>query len=137
MKLTTQVQRAVDALVALARSGSKMTTHEICEAAGVPFKYAEVLIARLRRAGLVESRRGSKGGYTLAQPADEITFRQIVECCEGPILPVPPNATGAVAFVHTYLRVRITQFADGTTLAELSEVTETLASLDSEAGTET
>ena len=45
-------------------------------------------MARLRKAGLVDSRRGSRGGYMLARPAAEITMAEVVEALEGSIAPI-------------------------------------------------
>ena len=43
---------------------------------------------RLRRAGLVESRRGAHGGYSLARPAQEIPMAEVVQALEGEIAPI-------------------------------------------------
>jgi Rrf2 family transcriptional regulator, cysteine metabolism repressor len=60
----------------------------IAEAEGLPLAYLEHLVQRLRRADLVESRRGAHGGYTLARPADTITMAEVVEALEGDIAPI-------------------------------------------------
>ena len=60
----------------------------IAEAEGLPLAYLEHLVARLRRAGLVESRRGAHGGYSLARPAATITMAEVVEALEGEIAPI-------------------------------------------------
>jgi Rrf2 family cysteine metabolism transcriptional repressor len=60
----------------------------IAEAEGLPLAYLEHLVARLRRAHLVESRRGAHGGYTLARRADGITMAEVVEALEGEIAPI-------------------------------------------------
>jgi Rrf2 family protein len=60
----------------------------IAEAEGLPLAYLEHLVARLRRAALVESRRGAHGGYTLARAADEITMAEVVAALEGEIAPI-------------------------------------------------
>ena len=60
----------------------------IAEAEGLPLAYLEHLVARLRRAELVASRRGAHGGYTLARPAGEITMAEVVEALEGDIAPI-------------------------------------------------
>jgi Rrf2 family transcriptional regulator, cysteine metabolism repressor len=61
---------------------------EIAERGGLPLAYLEHLVARLRKAGLVTSRRGSRGGYLLARPAAEITMAEVVEALEGSIAPI-------------------------------------------------
>src|SRR4051812_50043031 len=60
----------------------------IAEAEGLPLAYLEHLVQRLRRQGLVESRRGAHGGYKLSRPAKEITMAGIVSALQGD---PPPN----------------------------------------------
>ena len=60
----------------------------IAEAEGLPLAYLEHLVQRLRKQGLVESRRGAHGGYTLSRPAQEITMAEIVEALEGHLAPI-------------------------------------------------
>jgi Rrf2 family protein len=61
---------------------------EIAEHDGLPLAYLEHLVARLRKAGLIESRRGSRGGYMLARAPREITMAEVVEALEGAIAPI-------------------------------------------------
>ena len=60
----------------------------IAEAEGLPLAYLEHLVARLRKAELVESRRGAHGGYNLARAAGDITMAEIVDALEGGIAPI-------------------------------------------------
>ena len=48
-------------------------------------RYLEQIFQRLRRAGLVQSKRGPGGGYTLARAPEEISLREIIEALEGPL----------------------------------------------------
>jgi Rrf2 family transcriptional regulator, cysteine metabolism repressor len=87
--------------VELARRGgtTPVPLAEIAEANGLPLAYLEHLVARLRKAELVESRRGARGGYLLARPADTITMAEVVEALEGQIAPIEcisADATGAI-----------------------------------------
>jgi Rrf2 family protein len=68
--------------------GEPISLAEIAEHDGMPLAYLEHLVARLRKAGLVDSRRGSRGGYLLARPAGEITMAEVVEALEGSIAPI-------------------------------------------------
>lgn len=95
MMFSTRAEYGVRVMVALANeqaaSGSEAapaSLSQIAEANGLPFAYLEHLAARLKKAGLIESRRGPRGGYLLAHPADEITMAQIVEALEGAIAPI-------------------------------------------------
>lgn len=67
----------------------------IAEAEGLPQAYLEHLAARLRRAGLVESRRGARGGYSLARPAQSITMAEVVRALEGQIAPIECITSGS------------------------------------------
>ena len=60
----------------------------IASAEGLPLAYLEHLMARLRRAGLVASRRGAHGGYSLSRPAATISMAEVVEALEGEIAPI-------------------------------------------------
>ncbi len=72
-----------------ARDGhAPLSLASIAEAEGLPLAYLEHLVQRLRRADLVESRRGARGGYTLARPAASITMAEVVRALEGRIAPI-------------------------------------------------
>ncbi len=60
----------------------------IAEAEALPLAYLEHLVQRLRRAELVQSRRGSRGGYSLARPAEDISMAEVVRALEGEIAPI-------------------------------------------------
>jgi Rrf2 family cysteine metabolism transcriptional repressor len=62
---------------------------------GLPLAYLEHLMARLRRADLVASRRGAHGGYSLARPAQTISMAEVVEALEGDIAPIECISEGA------------------------------------------
>jgi Rrf2 family protein len=67
----------------------------IAAAEGLPLAYLEHLMARLRRAGLVSSRRGAHGGYSLSRPARAISMAEVVEALEGDIAPIECISEGA------------------------------------------
>jgi Rrf2 family protein len=58
---------------------------EIAKQQGVPKKFLEKIIQDLIRGGLIKSKRGACGGYTLARSPDEISFYEVIEALEGPI----------------------------------------------------
>jgi Rrf2 family cysteine metabolism transcriptional repressor len=60
----------------------------IAEAEGLPLAYLEQVVARLKRADLVQSARGAHGGYWLARPAEEIAMDEVVQALEGAISPM-------------------------------------------------
>ena len=95
MMFSTRAEYGVRVMVALANEQVKDGVHatpaslaQIADDNGLPFAYLEHLAARLKKAGLVESRRGPRGGYLLARQAEDITMAQIVEALEGQIAPI-------------------------------------------------
>jgi Rrf2 family protein len=54
----------------------------------IPLRFLENILSELRHAGLVQSRRGTDGGYWLAKPADSITIADIVRAADGPLATV-------------------------------------------------
>src|SRR3989475_5302415 len=58
---------------------------EIAERERVPRQFLEKIVQELIHKGLVRSRRGPHGGYVLARPAEQMTFRDVIEAVEGPI----------------------------------------------------
>ena len=90
MMFSTKAEYGVRVMVELARrsGGEPIPLAEIAANDGLPLAYLEHLVARLRKAGLVDSRRGSRGGYLLARPSAEITMAEVVEALEGSIAPI-------------------------------------------------
>src|ERR1700693_2354766 len=93
MMFSTKAEYGVRVMVELARhvgveGRQPIPLAEIAAHDGLPLAYLEHLVARLRKAGLVDSRRGSRGGYMLARPASEITMAEGVEALEGSIAPI-------------------------------------------------
>jgi Rrf2 family cysteine metabolism transcriptional repressor len=96
MMFSTKAEYGVRVMVELARRASEsadgeesvVPLAEIAEHDGMPLAYLEHLVARLRKAGLIDSRRGSRGGYMLARAAEQITMAEVVEALEGSIAPI-------------------------------------------------
>jgi Rrf2 family transcriptional regulator, cysteine metabolism repressor len=91
MMFSTKAEYGVRVMVELARRAGEeepVPLAEIAEHDGMPLAYLEHLVARLRKAGLVDSRRGSRGGYLLARSPTEITMAEVVEALEGSIAPI-------------------------------------------------
>jgi Rrf2 family protein len=83
--ITTKSPYAVRALSELARRGqaTPVPIGEIARAREIPVQFLEGLFATLRRAGILQSQRGVKGGYSFARPPSEITVLEVVELLEG------------------------------------------------------
>ncbi len=83
--ITTKSPYAVRALAELARRGNAapVPIGEIAKARDIPAQFLEGLFATLRRAGILQSQRGVKGGYSFARSPGEITVLEVVELLEG------------------------------------------------------
>lgn len=87
MRLSLQVQYAICGVFDLAYNGqgAPIQVRVVGDRQAIPARYLEQIFQRLRRARLLEGKRGPGGGYLLARPASEITLRDIVEAVEGPL----------------------------------------------------
>jgi Rrf2 family cysteine metabolism transcriptional repressor len=87
---STKAEYGVRVMAHLAKSDGDgpISLGSIADAEGLPLAYLEHLVQRLRKAELVESRRGAHGGYTLARPAADITMAEVVSALEGDIAPI-------------------------------------------------
>jgi Rrf2 family cysteine metabolism transcriptional repressor len=83
--ITSKSPYAVRALAELARrgGGAPVSIGEIARARDIPSQFLEGLFATLRRAGILQSQRGVKGGYSFARPPSEVTVLEVVELLEG------------------------------------------------------
>ena len=138
MIFSTKAEYGVRVMVELARRGGQtpVALAEIADHEGLPLAYLEHLAARLRRAGLVESRRGAHGGYLLAREPGAITMAEVVEALEGSIAPIECFSDSPDGSIHcvreldpervctskilwTRVRGAIVRTLEETTLAEL------------------
>ncbi len=88
MKISQKLEYACRALAQLAKSYDGKTLSRLDELAqreAVSANFLVQILNDLRRAGIIESRRGAHGGYILSRPAEKITLRQIVDAV-GPSL---------------------------------------------------
>jgi len=84
ISVTSKSRYAVVALAELARSGKDpIPIGQIAERRGIPVQFLEQLFSTLRRAGILTSHRGARGGYTLARPAEEINVLEVVQALDG------------------------------------------------------
>jgi Rrf2 family cysteine metabolism transcriptional repressor len=85
LAITSKSPYAVRALTELARMGgaAPVPIGEIARRRDIPVQFLEGMFATLRRAGIVQSQRGVKGGYTFAREPREVTVLDVVEVLEG------------------------------------------------------
>ena len=99
MMFSTKAEYGVRVMAHLAERGDRepVALGAIAETEGLPLAYLEHLVQRLRRADLVTSRRGARGGYTLAREADTISMADVVSALEGRIAPIECITSGVDA----------------------------------------
>jgi Rrf2 family protein len=84
MRITTWAEYGVICALHLAKRTDEaaVTGRDIAAREGLPADYVEQILLRLRRAGIVSSTRGARGGYALAKPAGTISVREIITAAE-------------------------------------------------------
>ncbi len=96
---------------------------EVAEARGIPLHVLEQLFSSLRRAGILQSQRGVKGGYSFARAPEEVTVLEIVETVDGRLAggpPVDPARAGAES-VWSEARTRLAELLGGLSVADVVE----------------
>lgn len=90
MKISTKGEYGIRAMIELAKRYGEgyVQSARIAEERAIPENYLYQLLITLRKAGLVRSRRGPKGGHMLARPPDRINLAEVVVALEGPLAPV-------------------------------------------------
>lgn len=84
MRVTAKGEYAAQAVLHLAlRYPSLVAIHEIAERHHIPVKYLEQILLELKRGGILESRRGIRGGYTLARDPKEIFVGEVLRLIDG------------------------------------------------------
>ncbi|MFM6218654.1 MAG: RrF2 family transcriptional regulator [Dolichospermum sp.] len=86
LELSAKVEYALLAMLELAKHHEQkvpLTINEIAAKQPIPERYLEQILAQLRRAGLVQSQRGSKGGFVLMNDPWQITVLEIVTLVGG------------------------------------------------------
>jgi Rrf2 family protein len=132
--LAQRTRYALRSLLYLAeeQDGAPVQLARIAETQRVPPKYLELNMLDLKKAGLVRSTRGPKGGYRLARAPAEISFGEIVRVMEGPIALVScasvnfyepcgdckDEASCAIRKAFAILRDQTTKFLDSVSLNE-------------------
>ncbi len=134
MRISTKGDYATRALqdLALHYGSGPVPIEKIAERQGLPVRYLEQLLLTLKRSGLLQSKRGVSGGYSLAKPPDQITLGQILRSVDGPIEPIyclgeaprdPCGQEAACALREIWAEVHraVTEIVDRTTLRDVCD----------------
>jgi Rrf2 family protein len=100
----------------------------VSQSQDIPVRFLENILSELRHAGLVQSRRGTDGGYWLAKPADAITVADIIRAVEGPLATVRGEPADELEYadeakplqeVWIALRANIREVLEAVSLADI------------------
>jgi Rrf2 family protein len=116
LSITTKSPYAIAALAELGRGGDQgpIPIGELARRRDIPVQFLEQLFASLRRAGMLRSYRGVKGGYSFAREPGTISVLEVVELLDGPL---GSGATGVFAQAADAARAVLA----ATTIAEVIE----------------
>ena len=129
--LTNKGKYGLKALIALASlpPGETAFSNEIASANNIPKKFLDTILLELRNAGIVRSKKGPTGGYSLSRPASEIRIGHAIRVIDGPLAPIRSAfeacddcldpETCLVRRSMTEVRDAIAEILDNTTLEHL------------------
>ncbi|KOV67868.1 RrF2 family transcriptional regulator [Streptomyces sp. MMG1121] len=131
MRISARADYAVRAVLELAvRQGNgPVKAEEIAAVQDIPHKFLEGILGDLRRAGIVESRRGGGGGYRLARESTAITVADVIRAVDGPIVSVRGERPTGLTYTGTAqpllplwiaLRANVRRILEGVTIADLA-----------------
>ena len=134
MRVTTWAEYGLIVAAHLARRGSDapVPARELAADEGLPADYVEQILLKLRRAGIVRSVRGARGGYALSRAPERVTVRDVIEAAEHRTFQINcdthpvhanrchPEAECAIRPVWRALQLRIDQLLDSVSLADLA-----------------
>jgi len=119
MNISVKGEYALQAIFDLASqpAGDPIKIAEIARRQKIPQKFLELILAGLKQAGFVESRRGAGGGYLLARASDSLTVGEVLRFVEGP----QSSCKAGTAFTDMWQQVdrAVSEVIDKTTFAEV------------------
>lgn len=129
MQITARVDYAVRALAELAAAeGGAASRAELAAMQSIPAKFLEAILTDLKKAGIVRSQRGARGGYILAMSPEDISIADIIRAVEGPLTSVRGAAPEEMEYIGSATQLRdvwvavragIRRVLENTTLANL------------------
>jgi len=132
MELTRKGEYAIRGIIYLARqpAGKMALISEIAAASEVPQTFLAKIFQNFAKQGIVNSYRGTGGGFILARPPSQITLREVVEAVEGPIVPnrcligkgsCAKDADCPVHPVWRKVQLQVVQILENVTIEELAQ----------------
>ena len=129
MRVSAKADYAVRAVAELAASPDGPVKGErLADSQDIPLQFLEHILLDLKHSGIVRARRGAKGGYWLAKPAEDVSIADVIRAVEGPIANVqsaPPESItysgSAKELQNVWIAVRasLREVLESTSLADL------------------
>lgn len=131
MRITAKADYAVRAALELAgaEDGEPVKGEQLAEAQEIPLQFLEHILLELKHARLIRTKRGARGGYWLARPADEITLADVIRAVEGPLANIQESAPEDTGYpgnaqhlrdVWIAVRANLRAVLESVTLADLT-----------------
>ncbi len=133
MQISAKADYGIRALIELAAAGSQGAAaprkgDQLAAAQQLPAKFLEAILAELRQAGLLNSRRGADGGYWLARAPEDISVADVMRATDGPLASVRGQRPEGIAYhgpaerlsdVWVAVRASLRDVLEQVTLADL------------------
>lgn len=100
MKISRKTYYGLRAALALAQENGPLSIQAIAEREELPHGYLEKVLQTLRKASLVEAKKGTTGGYVLARAARDISAWEVISALDGPIKTFLPKEAGKLPCFH-------------------------------------
>jgi Rrf2 family protein len=147
VRISAKADYAVRATAELTAAGGQkpLKAERIAQAQGIPLRFLLNILSELKLARIVQSHRGTEGGYSLARPPDKITLADVIRAVEGPLASVHESRPEEITYrgpaeplQHVWIAVRANLRAvlESVTLADLAAGTlpESVKSLTADPG---
>jgi Rrf2 family protein len=108
VRISAKADYAVRAALELAAAedGEPVKGERLAEAQDIPLQFLEHILLELKHARLIRAKRGARGGYWLARPAEDITLANIIRAVEGPLANIQDLAPEATSYSGHAERLR-------------------------------
>src|SRR5215212_1558336 len=132
MRVSAKADYAVRAAAELAAAQAEeapVKGERLADAQDIPLQFLEHILLELKHHGIVLARRGARGGYWLARPAEEITLADVIRAVEGPIANVQSAPPESITYrghaehlqeVWIAVRANLRAVLETTTIADLA-----------------
>jgi Rrf2 family protein len=131
MRISAKADYALRAALELAAAPDEepVKGERLAEAQDIPLQFLEHILLELKHAGLVQARRGARGGYWLARPAAQITLADVIRAVEGPLANIHeaapedlhyPGAAERLRDVWVAVRANLRAVLESATLADVA-----------------